>query len=585
MSYRATSSRRKIVVITTVIFIPMLLFCICYTFFSLKLIAGNSAAASSSLLENYKTELESNLRSIENELSYTIAFDYRFQNLGKKQNELDAFLHAVELQMQNTELMATSGIIGSISVYSEANHLFQSNSLSSVYDQQQKEDIFLAARRLAENRAESAQPLWTPMNVDGGNFLLRVFGRTIDGNITAIVCVVDLDRWAGSLAAHSHLRDGENVLVLHNSAGDISTGRDQLNQLGANLRVNGSGGDYYFTGKPLHMAVANTSDQANISLALLTEFRPFHDGKPTDIMVMLLFALLLVFTAPLAYRLLHRSIVRPLEEMTGTMEAIATGDMELRMQEQFPVTELNAMSLTFNDMLEQIKGLKIESYEKIIRARELQLQFLQMQINPHFFLSCLKSLYGLAQENDRTRMQEMIIGISNYYRSMIRVDIEKVTVEHELQSIRNYMNLLALSAYQPIQYEVEVSGELSDMYIPPLSLLTFVENSVKHGMRPDEPLRIRIEGSLLNSEEGPAAWLRIADNGRGMTQTVLDELNRPVSFDAPANEKQVGIDNVKKRLELMYGEQASIIFHSSNNGVDIEIRIVQPAIRKEEEHS
>ncbi len=98
------------------------------------------------------------------------------------------------------------------------------------------------------------------------------------------------------------------------------------------------------------------------------------------------FILLLMF---ISFLLLERFYFKPLKRMMATMNRIKKGHMNAIMNTGYRVIEFRHMSNTFNEMMAEIKDLKIESYEKEMQKQQAELQFLQIQIKPHFYLNCL----------------------------------------------------------------------------------------------------------------------------------------------------------------------------------------------------
>lgn len=119
--------------------------------------------------------------------------------------------------------------------------------------------------------------------------------------------------------------------------------------------------------------------------------------------------------------------------------------------------------------------------------------------------------------------------------------------------------------------------------MPPVSLLTLVENSVKHGKMIGKTLKITITAKLLETEEGCMADLSVADNGTGFTAGDLKQLNSA----APQEEigQHVGLFNVVRRLQLLYGEQAAIAFTNNRRGGGARVELflpIDPVLQKKE---
>ena len=125
------------------------------------------------------------------------------------------------------------------------------------------------------------------------------------------------------------------------------------------------------------------------------------------------------------------------------MVEIKDGDSEKYLTEEYHVEEFSEMKETFNSMLESIRNLKVSAYEQQLQAQEAKLQYLQIQIRPHFYLNCLKNLYALSVSGENIKLQKMILVLSEYMRGIIRKNENLVNVEDEIKSIKNYLELQA----------------------------------------------------------------------------------------------------------------------------------------------
>ena len=98
-----------------------------------------------------------------------------------------------------------------------------------------------------------------------------------------------------------------------------------------------------------------------------------------------------------------------------TMQKVGNGNLSLRVNDNYDLLELQRFGQTFNEMLTKINDLKLEAYEKKLDLKQAQLQYLQLQIRPHFYLNCLKSLYGMAEKKQYGEIQESILALSEYF--------------------------------------------------------------------------------------------------------------------------------------------------------------------------
>ena len=199
---------------------------------------------------------------------------------------------------------------------------------------------------------------------------------------------------------------------------------------------------------------------------------------------------------------------------------------------------------------------KLQQTEK--EKLTLELNSLKMQINPHFLFNSLNSMYSLARKkSDKT--PGVILMLSDLMRYMIyEVSDDRVTVEKEIEAIRNYLDLQKLRVEEKtdIQFQVEVSNH--DTRIAPLLFFPLIENSFKHGMKEEEKsnyvhINLVLEGGNLSFS---------IKNNKGKTDDV-----------EKGKYGGIGLENVRKRLELIYGESSEMIINNSKNTFEVAIKI------------
>ncbi len=187
-------------------------------------------------------------------------------------------------------------------------------------------------------------------------------------------------------------------------------------------------------------------------------------------------------------------------------------------------------------------GLKYEA-----AANEIELRNLRSQLNPHFIFNALNSIRALVDE-DPSKSKNAITQLSNILRNSLTIDRQRlVTFRDELETVKDYLALETIRYEERLKTEFDISEETLDFLIPPLMVQTLVENGIKHGIA---TLRrggsIEIIAALLETK----LYIRIRNTG----QYLPAQDNESSGF---------GLSNTRKRLELIYGDQAS--FKISND--------------------
>ena len=207
-----------------------------------------------------------------------------------------------------------------------------------------------------------------------------------------------------------------------------------------------------------------------------------------------------------------------MHRLVETMEHISSGNLEVEADWEYKTAEFYLVNSTFNNMISQIKQLKIETYEKQISKEQAKLKALRLQIRSHFFLNCLKTLYGMAETKQYSNIQQYLILLSNHLNYIFRDNGDLVMIDRELKSCQNYISLQKLNLSNPPIYSMSVDAIAKEIMIPPITLLTFIENCFKHGTQIGKQLEISLNISWLVSEEERLLNITIHDNGPDLTK-------------------------------------------------------------------
>ena len=176
-------------------------------------------------------------------------------------------------------------------------------------------------------------------------------------------------------------------------------------------------------------------------------------------------------------------------------------------------------------------------------AQQAQLTALRYQLNPHFLFNSLNSISALIVTRRNEDAERMTEKLSTFLRNSLSADPARlVPLEDELSLIEEYLDIEGVRFGERLDVEFECEPEAGSALVPSFIVQPLVENAIKHGVAPSrEPVRIRIAATT----EGNDLCIEV-ENG---TSPVLDE----PSFGAG-----VGLKNIRRRLEAVYGRRASL---------------------------
>lgn len=262
---------------------------------------------------------------------------------------------------------------------------------------------------------------------------------------------------------------------------------------------------------------------------------------------------------------LNRVLLQPVEHMVIKFnemkdDAVSAKGMELS------IVEFNDINQKIDAMLIDIVHLREEKYREQLRANAAQLQYYQLQINPHFYLNCLNTINSLLDNGRDAAAKDMIYSLSSHFRYVFQNQRGLVKVEQEVKEVRDYCKIYTLKGGVPIFLNIEAEDEVMNSPIPILSIQTFVENSIKHAVRNGFLLNVSVQIRFITDDTGKQSlFIQVTDNGNGYPVEFLKKLNRPVTaFEYQS--KHVGIDNLKYRIRLLYGKEAKICFYNAPFG-------------------
>ena len=200
--------------------------------------------------------------------------------------------------------------------------------------------------------------------------------------------------------------------------------------------------------------------------------------------------------------------------------------------------DLDTLRQAALEIAERIEAMRRQEMNRLVSQAELRA--LQSQINPHFLFNALNTLYGtIPREAGGAR--RMVTNLAEIFRYFLQSDRTFVPLAQEMQIVRAYLEVEQLRLGERLSVEFQVDKAALDLPVPVLSVQPLVENAIKHGVAQSaEPgyVRVRIElggDELRIAVENSSEGARAAETGTG-----------------------VGLQNVRRRLEICYGPGATL---------------------------
>ena len=553
---RPITAKTALLKISMLFLIPFFLFMFGLNVYSNTIYRQRLTENNQTRLTMFESFLEEDLKNVEYFMSDMIANDGGFNALRYPLSYVDSYLQVQQLQEKFESVMKTIDSISAFCIISPKSNITNGPFRKNVsYDE--KENIKTYLNQLVKEKGDGAITDWRVQQIGEKYYFLKIMGL---GGVYSS-CIIDV----GNVSTIEEI-GSENSYLVFEENGEILSYQEQMKELG--IRVQ-EGKTSYLTGSRRdQFVVMSYSEILNCCLMLVEPYRGIWSMESLPLIMLLLsvfFAILLLR----CYRMLKRDFLNPLEQMVETMEQIGDDGLESRLCVRNQVKEYKKMESTFNAMMDRIKELKILAYVRLIQAQQTELQYYQIQIRPHFFLNCMKNLYAMTAVRKYTQMQEMILTLSEYLRAVLKDHDMIVPLEKELDSVRSYVKLQQMSSARPPEYEEDVSPQLMQFGIPPMSLLTFVENSFKYEKSGEGAMQILIKARLFLDGEEKFVNITIMDNGKGFPEEVLEILNDP---EKRMPGEHMGINNVEQRFSLVYQKPCSFVY-SNMNGACVDIFI------------
>ena len=262
-----------------------------------------------------------------------------------------------------------------------------------------------------------------------------------------------------------------------------------------------------------------------------------------------------------------RQITRPLSIMAGKMSEIRKGDFGQYMEVK-GTEEIRELATTYNFMLDDLKRYIEELMRTQEEKRRSEIKALQMQINPHYIYNTLTSIKWLIWQGDAGKSSQTIDAFIKLLRNTISDTSECITIEQEIENLRNYVLINQTRYGDQVQVAYDVTEECMDCMIPKMLLQPFIENAFFHafpsGRNGNITVCIRKVESDLNIE--------IADDGVGMKKSRVLSLSS--GHDKSEHFSGIGINNVDDRLKLLYGADYGLnILSQEKEGTTVIIKL------------
>lgn len=277
-----------------------------------------------------------------------------------------------------------------------------------------------------------------------------------------------------------------------------------------------------------------------------------------------------IFYVIMVLRVITDQVDRPISRIVDLMKRVESGSFSADTGENRK-DELGYLFAGYNRMVGRLHELVDDLAAQRALNSEIELKFLQAQINPHFLYNTLDTINWIARRNDVPEISEIVRDLSRLYRSAFNRGREEITVREAVEAIRCYLSIQKHRLGDRLDYCIEIADEILDERILNLALQPIIENAVVHGIESGSG-----HVAVTGERSGNLLLFSISDDGCGMEPAKLELVRE--SLRCRETHVDSGLINVHRRVRLFYGESSGVDIDSRPGaGTRVELRVARPA--------
>lgn len=269
---------------------------------------------------------------------------------------------------------------------------------------------------------------------------------------------------------------------------------------------------------------------------------------------------------------LRRAMIKPIMHIANQTDSIYDGSLKVK-NPSFERNELTRLTNGINGMLARVQQLNSQMLDARLGFYKERVMFLQTQMNPHFLYNNLACIRGMAGKGNAKAIRDMASGMAAIYRYCAQ-SLPIATLEEEFACIRLYESIYALRK-ESLNYDIRIAAEENALGLttPRMFLQPLVENAFHHGYKDSGSGDVEIAAVAAQD----SLTIRVADHGIGMAQEKLDDFNRTVPDDGTALSGHIGIMNIWRRIQIIFGTGSTMRFDPTpGGGLTVTVTLIQP---------
>lgn len=303
----------------------------------------------------------------------------------------------------------------------------------------------------------------------------------------------------------------------------------------------------------------------------------------TQLLVVFVAAFIL-FLMSLVNSYISSRITTPIRKLELSVNEIEKGNLNAKVDAEGSY-EIRHLGQSVQNMAKQIQVLMADIVSEHEKKRKQEFDTLQSQINPHFLYNTLDIIVWMIENEKPDQAVKAVTALARFFRISLSRGKSIITVKDELEHVKNYLMIQHMRFKNRFSYTIEAEDEVLELVSLKLMLQPLVENAIYHGMEFMDG-----DGEIFISawKEGEDLYLKVSDNGLGMTEEQVARLFSDTPHTGSSRGSGIGVKNVNERIRLYFGSEYGLSIESEpDEGTVVTIHLPAVAyseIRQKEEH-
>lgn len=377
-----------------------------------------------------------------------------------------------------------------------------------------------------------------------------------------------------------------NVYIV-NGMGEVVSGTDpnKINQKFSKEildKINQSEGFSYNFQYEGEKHLVSTSEISELGWKAIAMIPVTGVTKTIDLLFINILLILAICILLCMFMIIHisRKFLKPIDILSDSMKAVYNGNM-MAYVEMKGHGEIQKMGRYYNSMLKQINHSVEEQIETEKNKKQLELEVLMGQINPHFLYNTLENIVWKSSEAGSPDIGRMAASLGRMYRLSISNGDIIVKVQQEIEHLMAYINIQKMRYKERVDFELIMDHEEIRPYMTiKMTLQPAVENCFMYGM---EDIERTLNIKLVVKVRKDKIHFIILDNGSGMTKLQLEKARDQIATGAKRTETGgrrksgtgIGLYSIKERNRIYFGEENGVKIYSKK-GIGTLVRITIP---------